>query len=205
MLYMPLKDKYLSITSTNKLKYLILLTIFVENENVRLYILHLNQDDPKKCTARKIARFGLAKLYRNFRYIPRGTIILSPFSNIYLSREDRKTAMKRGITVVDCSWKTAENVFRKLNGKMRKLPYLVAANPTNFGHPYQLSSVEALSSALYILGFREQATSLLKKFKWGMNFLVLNREPLEIYSQAQTSQDIARYEREFIPLKTEKG
>ena len=170
----------------------------MKEKEIRLYILHLNQDDPKKCTARKIARFGLARLYREIGKIPQGSIILSPFSNRVLSPADRRTAERRGITVVDCSWKNAREVFRRLKGNFRRLPFLVAVNPTNFGHPYQLSSVEALASTLYIIGYKEQAEKLMSKFKWGMNFFTVNREPLEMYSQSKEYGDVEKWESLYL-------
>ncbi len=170
----------------------------MEKEKIRLYVLHLNQDSPKKCTAKKIARFNLATLYKRMRDVPRGSIILSPFSKRVLSPSDRRTAERRGLTVVDCSWKNAREVFWHLNGNFRRLPYLIAVNPTNFGHPWELSSVEALAGALYILGYRYQAEELLSLFKWGLNFITVNKEPLELYSQAGNYEDILRYEQEFM-------
>ncbi len=170
----------------------------VSIERIKLYVLHLNQDSPKKCTAKKIVRFKLAKLYKRIKDVPPGSIILSPFSNKVLSPSDRRTAERRGLTVVDCSWKKAHEVFWQLNGNFRRLPYLVAVNPTNFGHPWQLSSVEALAGALYVLGFKYQAEELLNIFKWGPNFITVNREPLELYSKAGDYREVLRYEQEFI-------
>ena len=165
---------------------------------IRLYILHLNQDDPKKCTARKLARFNYARLTTQSARIPRGSIVLSPFTERILSPADRRTAERQGITAVDCSWKNAREVFYHLRGNFRRLPYLVAVNPTNFGHPWQLSSVEALAAALYVIGYREQAEKIMGIFKWGPNFFVMNREPLELYSQAKSWEAVMDMEREFM-------
>ncbi len=167
-------------------------------EEIRLYILHLNQDDPKKCTAKKLARFNYAKLTSQSFRLPRGSIILSPYTQRVLSPRDRRTAERQGITAVDCSWKNAREVFYHLRGNFRRLPYLVAVNPTNFGHPWQLSSAEALAAALYIIGYKDQAEKIMGIFKWGPNFLVVNKEPLEAYSQAKSWEEILEIEREFM-------
>ena len=169
----------------------------MDEDRIKLYVLHLNQDSPKKCTAKKLARFGLVKLFKRPQEIPRGSIILSPFSRRALSPLDKRTAERRGITVVDCSWKNAREVFWHLSGNFRRLPYLIAVNPTNFGHPYQLSSVEAFAAALYIIGYIGQAENLLNKFKWGPTFITVNKEPLRLYSGAKDPQEVLKYEREF--------
>ena len=165
---------------------------------IRLYILHLNEDDPKKCTAKKLGRFGYARLTSQMQRIPKGSIILSPFTERILSPADRRTAERQGIAAVDCSWKNAREVFYRLRGNFRRLPFLVAVNPTNFGHPYQLSSAEALAAALYIIGYEEQAKKIMDLFKWGPNFFVVNKEPLELYAQAANWEEVMRYEREFM-------
>ncbi len=167
-------------------------------EELRLYILHLNQDDPKKCTAKKLGRFGYARLTSQISHIPRGSIVLSPFTQRVLSPADRRTAERQGITAVDCSWKNAREVFYRIRGNFRRLPFLVAVNPTNFGHPYQLSSAEALAATLYILGYQGQARKLMNIFKWGPNFFLVNKEPLELYSQAKNWEEVIEAEREFV-------
>jgi len=78
------------------------------------------------------------------------------------------------------------------------LPYLIAANPVNYGVPTKLSTVEALSAALYIVGFKEKAEQLLSKFKWGPNFIVLNQEFLEGYARAKDSAEVVELQRGFI-------
>jgi len=166
---------------------------------IHLYILHLNEDDPKKCTAKKLGRFGFAKLSSRMHRIPQGSIILSPYTQRILSPADRRTAERQGITAVDCSWKNARETFYRLRGNFRRLPFLVAVNPTNFGHPYQLSSAEALAAALYIIGYKEQAEKIMGIFKWGPNFFLVNKEPLELYSQAKSWEEVVEFEKEFIP------
>jgi pre-rRNA-processing protein TSR3 len=78
------------------------------------------------------------------------------------------------------------------------LPYLVAANPVNYGKPTKLSTVEALAAALYIADFREQATELLSKFKWGLQFVALNKELLDCYLQAKDSTGVVEVQKEYL-------
>ena len=170
----------------------------MDRDEIRLYILHLNQDDPKKCTAKKLSRFNYAKLYTRKDRIPKGSIILSPFTERVLSPADRRTAERQGITVVDCSWHQAREVFWSLRGNFRRLPFLVPVNPVNFGKPGRLSSAEALAAALYIIGYKEQAKKIMNIFKWGPNFFIVNREPLELYSKASSWKDVLKSEHEFV-------
>src|SRR3989304_4886759 len=108
---------------------------------VRLVAYDAGQCDPKKCTSKKLARFGLLTLVPRPTSIPPGAVLLTP----------------------------------------RPLPYLLAANPVNYGKPFLLSSAEAFAAALVILGHGDEAREVLSKFSWGGQFLTLNREPLEAY------------------------
>lgn len=52
---------------------------------------------------------------------------------------------------------------------------MLAGNSINYNVKNKLSTVEAFAGALIICGFSEQAREILAKFKWGQNFLELNR------------------------------
>lgn len=80
----------------------------------------------------------------------------------------------------------------------RLLPYLVAANPINYGKPCQLSCVEALASSLYICGMKMEAKFYLSKFSWGHSFLKLNDELLEKYSNCKNSKEILEAQKQYL-------
>ncbi|XP_019191213.1 PREDICTED: ribosome biogenesis protein TSR3 homolog isoform X3 [Ipomoea nil] len=129
-----------------------------------------------------------------------GGIALSPAGSHCISREDHALIERKGLAVVDCSWARLDDVpFAKLRcAAPRLLPWLVAANPVNYGRPCQLSCVEALAAGLIICGEEESAHLLLNKFKWGHAFLSLNRELLKAYSECKTSADIISTQNEWL-------
>ena len=81
-------------------------------------------------------------------------IVLSPFGDRCISYEDHNVIRSRGLAVVDCSWaKLDDTPFSRVKAyQHRLLPYLVAANPINYGKPCKLSCVEALCAGLIISG-----------------------------------------------------
>lgn len=145
-------------------------------------------------------RFGHVKLENNLRRIPRGMILLNPLSEKSLSKEDEKVAETKGILALDCSWKTIEQQFPYIEGKYvsRALPFVLAVNPVNYGKANKLSTLEAFVAALYILDRTEQAEEILKLYKWGPQFIELNREPLEDYRTAKTSKELIERMNQYI-------
>ncbi|XP_062094779.1 uncharacterized protein LOC133800747 isoform X2 [Humulus lupulus] len=170
---------------------------------IKLAMWDFGQCDSKKCTGRKLSRFGLIKELRvNSGF---GGIVLSPVGTQCVSREDYSLINRKGLAVVDCSWaRLGEVPFVKLRcSAPRLLPWLVAANPINYGRPCQLSCVEALSAALVICGEEETANSLLGKFKWGHAFLSLNRELLKAYSECENSASIISVQNAWLSQQRE--
>jgi len=165
--------------------------------DVPLFALHLDQCDPKRCTATKLARFGMIATHARVRQLPRGGIVLTPEAETALSRDDASAAEAHGLGVVDTSWRHPR--FPELpHQRSRALPYLLAANPVNYGKPFTLSSVEALAAALVILGHADQAQRILAKFSWGEQFLTLNAEPLAEYAKARTSAEVVAAQAMFV-------
>ena len=84
--------------------------------------------------------------------------------------------------------------------QVRQLPFMLAANPTNYSIPFKLSTIEAISSVLFITGFTQEANLLLSKIKWGQTFLTLNREPLELYSKSKDVGEVKLLSDEYARL-----
>jgi pre-rRNA-processing protein TSR3 len=152
--------------------------------NIQVFM--LKQDDPKKCTAAKLVKFGLAK---GVLKTQSNTIILDPFAPKTILRQDATIA--RSITGIDCSWNLAENTFaRKFHGIPRKLPPLLAGNPVNYSKLNKLTTVEAIAGACFILGYEQLAIELLDKFNWGHTFYELNKDLLKDYSKIKSEREI---------------
>lgn len=169
------------------------------NAEIKLFLYDAKQCDPKKCTGKKLVRFGLVNEVHKLSQLPYHAITLNPFAEKALSKEDVNIAKCYGIIVLDYSW----NRFRycpklRKDFQHRALPYLLAANPINYGKPFKLSSVEAFAASLFILGFEDRAAHLLTKFRWGTGFLQLNKIPLQEYALAKNSEEVVRMQELFV-------
>jgi len=178
---------------------------------VELHVRYEGDDDPEKCTARKLARFDMVELHRTDRATPYG-VVLNPHAEVALSPADAgggggesgaagahgEGAHGGRLVALDCSWESAGEALFDLPGEHRALPFLVAANPVNYGNAFRLTTVEALAAALYVLGDPGGAERLLSKFTWGETFLELNAEPLERYAACEDSAGVVAVQDEYL-------
>ncbi|RBQ25438.1 MAG: hypothetical protein ALMCE001_02960 [Methanocorpusculum sp. MCE] len=155
-----------------------------------------NSCDPKKCTVKKLEKFGMINVVNKITHVPKTTLLLDPTAEYVISPPDRKWVTS--ITALDCSWVVLDTTNLNPWKNRRALPFLVAANPVNFGKPFTLTSVEAIAATLVILGEQDQAVRILEKFNWGLNFLKLNEEPLEEYANAKNSEEVLKIQSEYI-------
>ncbi|MBI5681487.1 MAG: DUF367 family protein [Methanobacterium sp.] len=167
---------------------------------MKIVVYHAEECDRKKCTTVKLGKQGKVKVVTKLNMVPTGSIILDPYSPKSLSREDKGTVMEKGLVGLDCSWKKLAKVpYRLKTGKnSRSLPFMIAANPTNYGKPCILSTAEAIAASFYIIGFKDIAIDIMSQFKWGPHFLKLNEELLEAYSKARSSLEVVKIQNEFI-------
>ncbi len=160
---------------------------------MKINLLMFYQDDPKKCTAAKLIKFGLA---RKITKSQTKTALLHPYAEKTLLNEEK--SLFTSITGIDCSWALAEQVFQKdFVGTSRKLPPLLAGNPVNYSKINKLTTVEAIAGAAFILGDEQLSKNLLEKFNWGHTFLELNENLLHDYQKATSEEQVLGIIREY--------
>lgn len=172
---------------------------------MKIYIYDAGECAPRICSGRKLIRFGLAEKIHRLTSIPKNSVVLSPFAEKVLCREDQAHG---NLVALDLSWKRIDEI-KEMRGDPKKkisfriLPLLVPANPVNYGRVSRLSTVEALAAALYIIGEKEKALELLSKFKWGIEFIKLNEELLNEYAEAKSASGIIKIQNSYFKLKGE--
>mmetsp|Transcript_10285 Transcript_10285/g.22899 ORF Transcript_10285/g.22899 Transcript_10285/m.22899 type:complete len:323 (-) Transcript_10285:62-1030(-) len=163
------------------------------------------QCDPKRCTGARLARRGVFKtmpLKQPFR-----GLVLSPNGTMSVSPADRPILEDLGLSVIDCSWaRLAEIPFKQMRaGHHRLLPFLVCANPVNYGKPSKLSCAEAAAATLYICGHVDAAKAVLDEFGWGKEFIKLNAELLELYRTSADADDVVKRQNDWLEKVEKEG
>ena len=132
---------------------------------------------------------------------------MEPLCGKVFGPEDHEILTHKNGSLVglDCSWAHIEDsvnsVMKRTRLVPRMLPLLLAANPVNWGKPGKLTTAEALAAVLYLIGRQDQAREVLGAFRWGERFFELNKEPLDAYSNAESSSDLVDLQFEFFDLE----
>ena len=102
--------------------------------------------------------------------------------------------------MVECSWVRVKEVpWSQIGGKCeRLLPYLVAANPVNYGRPWRLNCVEALAACFFICGHEDWAEIVLQHFPYGKPFLEINAQILKRYAACASEEEIKKAEEAWL-------
>lgn len=131
---------------------------------------------------------------------------MSPIGRNCVSKQDRDLIISRGLAVVDCSWNRLDDVpFGRIKGAApRLLPWLLAANPVNYGKPCKLSCAEAFAGALYIAGRKQEAIAVMSRFKWGHSFISLNEGLLDKYAECETAAEVVAAQNAFLDSMREE-
>ena len=83
------------------------------------------------------------------------------------------------------------------------VPYLIAANPTNYGRPWRLNCAEALAATFYICGHEDWAHAALTHFSYGEPFLEINSAVLKRYAACKNEEEVKKAEQRWL-AKIEK-
>ena len=168
------------------------------NGEIPVYICNFKTCNPKLCTAVRVLKFKKAKPI-SVNKIHSKYVVLTPFAEVALSPADYESASTSGLVGVDCSWNDIEGGKSALQkGIGRALPFLIAANPNNYGVPSKLSTLEALAAALFILGSEKQCLDILSLVSWGNEFLKINEEYLKKYSKCKNSIEVITRQNEIM-------
>jgi pre-rRNA-processing protein TSR3 len=173
----------------------------------------LGHCDAKRCSGKRLMRLGMMReLHVGQKF---AGVVVSPKAKKIISKEDKELLEQYGAAVVEASWKRIDEVpFGRIGGKCeRLLPYLVAANQTNYGKPWRLNCVEALAACYYICGHPEWAESILSTFSYGEAFLDINSALLKRYMACETEEEVKKaeevwlekIEREYSESRAEKA
>ncbi|KAF2000319.1 DUF367-domain-containing protein [Amniculicola lignicola CBS 123094] len=171
----------------------------------------LGHCDAKRCSGKRLVRLGMMRELNVGQKF--AGVVVSPKGKKVVSAEDREALEMYGAAVVEASWNRIEEVpWGRIGGRCeRLLPYLVAANQTNYGKPWRLNCVEALAACYYICGHPEWAEEILASFSYGEAFLDINGALLKRYAACKTEEEVkkaeevwlAKIEKEYVDSREE--
>lgn len=158
----------------------------------------LNHCDAKRCSGKRLMRLGLMRELHVGQKHP--GIVISPKAKTILSPADRAILEQYGAAVVEASWNRIEEVpFNRIGGpNPRLLPYLIAANPTNYGRPWRLNCVEALAACFCICGHLDWAEEILSTFSYGEAFLEINETVFKRYAACKDEEEVKNAEKAWL-------
>ncbi|KAF2156797.1 DUF367-domain-containing protein [Myriangium duriaei CBS 260.36] len=158
----------------------------------------LNHCDYKRCSGKRLIRLGLMRSLGMTQKHP--GVVISPNAKTLVSRADKQILEQHGAAVVEASWNRIQEInFSRIGGKHeRLLPYLIAANPTNYGRPWRLNCVEALAAGFLICGHRDWAEEVLSTFSYGQAFLDINEEVFGWYEQCADEAEVKDAEQRWL-------
>ena len=163
----------------------------------------LGHCDAKRCSGKRLMRLGLMReMHVGQKH---AGVVVSPNAKTIVSPADRPLLEQYGAAVVEASWKRIQEVpFSRIGGPcQRLLPYLIAANPTNYGKPWRLNCVEALAACFYICGRSDWAEEILSTFSYGQAFLDINEAVLKRYAACENEEGVKKAEEAWL-AKIEK-
>jgi len=158
----------------------------------------LGHCDAKRCSGKRLMRLGLLReLHVGQKF---AGVVVSPKAKKIISRQDNEILEQYGAAVVEASWNRIDEVpFGRIGGKCeRLLPYLVAANPTNYGRPWRLNCVEAIAACYCICGHADWAQDILASFSYGEAFLDINSALLKRYAACANEEEIKKAEEVWL-------
>jgi pre-rRNA-processing protein TSR3 len=169
---------------------------------VPLLLVFAGDDDPKRCSGRRLIRAGEVAEVPTSRPAPSGVVLLDPHSETPLSAADRPRALAAGLLGVDCSWNRIGSSGEYPAGipwlgrlpTRRRLPWLIAANPQHHGRLAELNTAEAFAASLYVLREEARSRRILEPFAGGRTFFELNAAALASYARAGTAEGIRAVE-----------
>ena len=165
----------------------------------QIVLFEYKHNDPKRDSGMKLVRLGLARSLRPGDAFK--GIVLSAEGRSVLSQADRALITSAGIAAINCSWNRLDEVKNIPGGNLgrhRKLPFLVASNPINYGKAYKLNSAEAIAAALAIVGFRAEAEKVTEKFSWNDEFWRVNEEYFAVYETCTDSKSMISAQNRFM-------